>query len=242
MLGVDLQERPEAVQAFARESGVAFPLAVDAEDRVQRLFGVRGYPTKVLIDRRGRMVGRILGERDWGSDAARELVRSLLDGRAPAAAPQARRPAPASPSRRMVHLVSAVRPDDPELTQLLDEASASLDADDELVILFDGQSVGALRMSASRQRTPLEEAEFTAPERQALARRLGVPYAEAPRNQLEYIQRLTRAGAKVFVNRSAIRLYGLSEDEIHPVAKPVSVRQMEKIVDESDECYSYGHR
>ncbi len=79
MVGVNLQEEPEAVKAFGKVFDIPFPLLLDPEDRVQRLFGVRGHPSAVLIDRKGRIVGRILGERDWGSEAARGLVRSLLE-------------------------------------------------------------------------------------------------------------------------------------------------------------------
>ena len=241
MLGVDLQEQPQTVEAFAKTFDVSFPLALDAEDRVQRRFGIRGYPTKVLIDRTGRMIGRILGERDWGSDAARRLVRALLDGRRPPPL-EAGRPAASAPSRRMVQFASAITPGDRAWIELLGEAVASLKAQDELVILFDGPSVGALRMNARTEKTPLESATFTQRERRAAAKRLGLSYATAPRNPLEYIQQLARAGAKVFVHRSAIRLYGLSDDEIHPLAKPISTRQMEKIIDESDACYSYSRR
>jgi len=39
---------------------------------------VRGHPNTVLIDRAGKIVGRILGERDWSSPEAHQLVESLL--------------------------------------------------------------------------------------------------------------------------------------------------------------------
>jgi hypothetical protein len=187
------------------------------------------------------MVGRILGERDWASDAARGLVRALLEGRRPPAQ-GAGRSAASAPSRRLVQLASAITPGDPAWIELLDEALSSLKERDELVILFDGPSVGALRMNARTEKTPLESATFTQRERRAAAKRLGLSYATAPRNPLEYIQQLARAGAKVFIHRSAIRLYGLSDEEIHPVAKPVSTRQVERIIDESDACYSYSRR
>lgn len=172
------------------------------------------------------------------------MVTALL-GSLPAslAAQESRTQAGAKRPRDAVHLVSAVRPQDPKLTEMLDEAAASLNAGDEVVILFDGQSAGSLRMSVRREKkTPLEAAEFAGPERQALAERLGVPYSAAPRNHLEYIQHLAQAGAKVFVNRDAIRLYGLAEEEIHPVATPISLRQMAELLDESDLCYTYGTR
>ena len=42
-------------------------------------FGVRGHPSTVLIDRDGRIVGRVPGERNWGSPDARRLVEWLLE-------------------------------------------------------------------------------------------------------------------------------------------------------------------
>lgn len=81
MLGINLQEEAQTVRAFERQFSIPFPLLLDTEGRIQKLFGVRGHPSTVLIDRNGRIVGRLLGERDWRSPAARALVRSLLEGR-----------------------------------------------------------------------------------------------------------------------------------------------------------------
>ncbi len=79
MIGVDLHEDPQAVLAFGREFTIPFPLLLDPEERAQKPFGVRGHPSTALIDRGGRIVGRILGERDWHGEAARRLVRFLLE-------------------------------------------------------------------------------------------------------------------------------------------------------------------
>jgi hypothetical protein len=37
-----------------------------------------GHPNTILIDRAGRLVGRVRGERDWRTDDARRLVETLL--------------------------------------------------------------------------------------------------------------------------------------------------------------------
>jgi len=202
---------------------------------MRKAFGVRGCPATVIIDRKGRMVGRAGGgDGDWTSDAARALARSLLGAR------MASGPAPARKrqARKSVHLMTAVAPNDTKLNEILDEAAAALKAGDEVKILFDAQSVGALRMNA--QKTPLQDAPFTDAQRRAAARRLGVPQSAAPRNQLDYIQLLAKAGAKVLVNENAVHAFGLADDEIHPIAKRVSVEDMERIVDDSDACLNYS--
>ena len=79
MVEVNLGEDPQAVLAFRNEFAIPFPMLLDPEERVQKPLGVRGHPSTVLIDRKGRILGRILGERDWQSEAARRLVRSLLE-------------------------------------------------------------------------------------------------------------------------------------------------------------------
>jgi cytochrome c biogenesis protein CcmG, thiol:disulfide interchange protein DsbE len=79
MLGVNLGEDPQAVLAFRDEFGVPFPLLLDPDEHAQKALGVRGHPSTALIDRKGRIRGRILGERDWQSEAARRLVRFLLE-------------------------------------------------------------------------------------------------------------------------------------------------------------------
>ena len=66
------------MRAFALEFGIGFPLWIDPEGRGPEAFGVWGHPSTVLIDRAGRIVGRIRWERDWGTDDARRLVEWLL--------------------------------------------------------------------------------------------------------------------------------------------------------------------
>lgn len=245
VIGVHLEDDAEAVESFGKRFGISFPLALESDERAKELFGIAGCPGAVLIDRQGRIVGRIFGGRKWTSAAGRQLLRSLLNGPKPVAAQEAAIPTGAKASvkklRKAVHLVSAVKPNDPEFTKVLDDAATSLKAGDQVVILFDGQSVGALRMNPQKgQKTPLEEAVFTSEDRRALAKRLGVRYSAAPRNQLEYIQRLARAGAKVFANSKSVHLSGLANEEIHPIAKPVPMAQIEELVDQSDGCYIYG--
>ncbi len=172
------------------------------------------------------------------------MVAILLGASSSAVCAQDQRPEPSGKRPRdAVHLVSGLRPSDPKLSETFDGAVTSLQEGHEVVILFDGKSVTWLRMHLSKGNTTLlEEATIPGPERQALAEHLGVPPPQAPGNYLEYVQHLARAGAKVFVNRNAVRLYGLAEQEIHPIAKPLSAAQMAEILEKTDLCYTYGSR
>ena len=83
MVGVSLGEDGETVRRFAERLGVQFPLLLDREGRTLERFGLRGHPNTVLIDRKGRLVGFVRGERDWQSAPAKRLIRFLLDDRRP---------------------------------------------------------------------------------------------------------------------------------------------------------------
>jgi peroxiredoxin len=78
VIGVDLGESAQAARGFAREFGLRFPLWLDPEGRSSAAFGVWGHPNTILIDRAGRMVGRVRGERNWRTDDARRLVETLV--------------------------------------------------------------------------------------------------------------------------------------------------------------------
>ncbi|MGH8664874.1 MAG: TlpA family protein disulfide reductase [Burkholderiales bacterium] len=60
-------DRPDHVLHFARSSELPFPVALDIQGEAARAFGgVRATPTAFLVDKRGRIVERILGVPDFG--------------------------------------------------------------------------------------------------------------------------------------------------------------------------------
>jgi peroxiredoxin len=79
-VGVTLGEDAQTVRKFARHFAISFPLLLDRAGTSMRRFGLWGDPGTVLIDRKGRVVGLVRGERDWQSEAARRVVQQLLVG------------------------------------------------------------------------------------------------------------------------------------------------------------------
>lgn len=64
VLLVDIREDPETVKRTVRERGYVTPILLDQSgDVAGRQYGVWGTPTVYLIDRRGQLVGRIVGPR-----------------------------------------------------------------------------------------------------------------------------------------------------------------------------------
>jgi hypothetical protein len=80
VLLVSFREDPAVVRRVARDRGYVAPVLLDRSGEVTgKLYGVWGPPTVYLIDRRGQLVGRAVGPRDWGTAAARQLLLALLE-------------------------------------------------------------------------------------------------------------------------------------------------------------------
>jgi len=80
VLGVNLDRGDvRAVRRFLREQGVDFPVLMGGASDVHLHYGVRALPTSYLIGRDGKIIGRMIGERDWSSPAARRMMRALLN-------------------------------------------------------------------------------------------------------------------------------------------------------------------
>lgn len=78
VLGVagPLDDRTTAVESWWTASGATFPLAVDTDGAVREFFEVTGQPVTILIDRQGRIAGRLEGTLD--PVVLRQSVETLL--------------------------------------------------------------------------------------------------------------------------------------------------------------------
>lgn len=82
MLLISFRESPELVKRTVAERGYVAPVLLDGSgDVTGRLYGVWGPPTAYLVDREGRLLGRLVGAKDWSGPAAHDLVRSLVTTR-----------------------------------------------------------------------------------------------------------------------------------------------------------------
>ena len=73
------REEPAVVKRTAAERGYTAPVLVDRKGDVTGIgYGVFGPPTAYLIDRQGRLVARIVGERDWNTRAVKDLLLEVL--------------------------------------------------------------------------------------------------------------------------------------------------------------------
>ncbi len=78
VLGVNVREGTQAIQTYAGELDLTFPLVLDSDGEIHRSYGVIGLPTTFLIGRDGRTVGLAVGPREWSSVPARAIIQALL--------------------------------------------------------------------------------------------------------------------------------------------------------------------
>ena len=79
-VSVDVQGAA-AVTPFLEEQKFTYPIGLDPEMVLARLYAVRVLPTTFLVDRQGRLAGSALGPREWDAPEAAALLTSLLQGK-----------------------------------------------------------------------------------------------------------------------------------------------------------------
>lgn len=80
VLAINQWESPDHVFAYMGQLEVfpGFPILFDRDSVVSQTFSVKGLPTTVLVDKRGRVVYRAVGGRDFNHPEVRAIIRKLL--------------------------------------------------------------------------------------------------------------------------------------------------------------------
>ena len=76
---ISFRESPDLVRRTVSERGYVATVLLDGSgDVTGREYGVWGPPTAYLVDREGRLVGRMVGAKDWSGAAARDMLRAFV--------------------------------------------------------------------------------------------------------------------------------------------------------------------
>ncbi len=78
ILAVSSYERRQKVDNYIKRNSYTFPVLLDLDGSVAKKYRTSFVPTTFLIDRSGRIVGKVLGSRDWDSPAARDVIEELM--------------------------------------------------------------------------------------------------------------------------------------------------------------------
>ncbi len=76
-ISVDYEEKKK-VSEFINKHRYTFPVLIDPKCLTLDLYGVKGIPTTILIDKKGRMVGRAIGHKDWNNQDIQNVLNQML--------------------------------------------------------------------------------------------------------------------------------------------------------------------
>ncbi len=72
---------PEPTRKFIEKNSYCFPVLLDSAGKTLDLFGIDRIPATVVIDKKGRILGRAIGPRDWSRPDVFSFIDQLLDDR-----------------------------------------------------------------------------------------------------------------------------------------------------------------
>jgi peroxiredoxin len=78
LLAISIDKTTPEVAAFRDRMDLGFPILLDPEEAVSRLYQTTGYPESLLVDRGGVLIERYVGPREWDDRVYLERIRSLL--------------------------------------------------------------------------------------------------------------------------------------------------------------------
>jgi thiol-disulfide isomerase/thioredoxin len=71
----------KTVEPFIDKLGLrSVKIYLDPKSAIERAFKVQGLPTSILIDRKGRVLGRVEGAAEWDAPKLLEVLKSFLGG------------------------------------------------------------------------------------------------------------------------------------------------------------------
>jgi thiol-disulfide isomerase/thioredoxin len=77
VIGINVKETPSTVRRFMAAQHLDLPVVLDPQGDLTRQWGVRIYPTTVLIGPDGRARWRVVGDLDWNGPTARKWLKDL---------------------------------------------------------------------------------------------------------------------------------------------------------------------
>jgi DsbE subfamily thiol:disulfide oxidoreductase len=78
IVAVDLQEPKDTVRKFVKDNSLTFAVLLDANGAVGGAWGAQSIPTTYLIDRKGSILARSVGSREWDRADLVALFETML--------------------------------------------------------------------------------------------------------------------------------------------------------------------
>ena len=78
MVAVSIQDSAAEVKRFFKQNQLTYTALLDSTGKTVPGFGIRAIPTTLLLDKSGRIFGRIMGPREWDSRESVAMFKQLL--------------------------------------------------------------------------------------------------------------------------------------------------------------------
>lgn len=80
VLAVASRDNARDVRSFINEHRLSFPALLDPGAHAYDVYDVWSLPTNFVINKRGYLVGKVVGHRDWTSEQSKDFFLHLLGG------------------------------------------------------------------------------------------------------------------------------------------------------------------
>ncbi|MCL2186018.1 MAG: TlpA family protein disulfide reductase [Treponema sp.] len=81
ILAVNIRERYDTVNLFIQNKKHTFPVPLDINGSVSSTYGIEAIPTSFIIDRRGKIIGKLIGSIQWDTPQVLAAFEALLNSR-----------------------------------------------------------------------------------------------------------------------------------------------------------------
>jgi len=76
--------KPEAIKSFYDKSKFQYlDIYLDPYGKIKEALNWRALPTTIILNREGKMIGRMIGATSWDSSEAVDLIEALIEGKTP---------------------------------------------------------------------------------------------------------------------------------------------------------------
>jgi len=78
VIGISTDDYPEAAKGFLRKSNATLNHYIDRQLELEHMLGAAQLPLTVMVDAKGRVLGKVVGAREWDGPQAMQLIRNTF--------------------------------------------------------------------------------------------------------------------------------------------------------------------